>query len=241
MKVNRDEAQNYALNGDFFRLKDDGDSAVVRFLFNKEEDIDDFIASVHTIEENKRMIDIDCIRRHDEPADLCPLCRDKIKLAVKLYLPLWDEDKQKVVWWTRSRGFIDKVVAQLREVDGPICGTPFKITRSGAAGSFDTDYAFIQQVKKADDKEVKDFVKPEELTLEAAGVTILTERQMEDYIDTGKLPNKEVKTRERGGKGNTGRTGRRDIPADNDGAGDDDIRRRADRGNGRDGGARRRV
>lgn len=223
MKVNREDAQNYAVSGNFFQLKNDKDSAVVRFLFDKEEDIDNFIAAVHTLEDKKRMIDVDCIRRHDEPIDLCPFCEDRIKLGVKFFIPLWDEDKQKVVWWTRSRSFIDKVVTQIREVDGPICGTPFKIVRSGAAGSFDTEYEIIQQVKKADDKRVEDFVDPKELTIEAAGVLKLTEKQMEEYLDTGKLPNSNVPTREKG------KTDRREVPAN---SGEEDIRRRTERGEG---------
>lgn len=216
MKVNREEAKKFATSGNFFQLKDDGDSAVVRLLFNKEEDIDNYIASVHVLEKDNRITDVDCIRSHDEPADKCPFCAERIRMQVKIYIPLWDEDRKRVLWWTRSRGFIEKVVKQIREVDGSIVGTPFKIIRIGAAGSFDTDYEFIQQAKKADDKMVEDFVDLKELNISEAGVLDLTEEQMEKYLRTGNLPQKDVKTRTEGGRdrGRGEDTGRRQVPAE---------------------------
>lgn len=221
MRVNREDAKNYVTAGNYFQLKNDGDAAIVRFLFNEENDIDNYIAAVHVLEDKKtnRIIDVDCLRVHDEPLDLCPFCAEKIRMQVKFYIPLWDEDRKRVVWWTRSRGFIEKVVKQIREVDGDsIAGTPFKIIRSGAAGSFDTDYEFVQQVKKADDKTVDDFAKPEELKLEDAGLLLLSEDQMEKYLRTGNLPQGEVKTRRGRDKGDVKEAredrGRRSVPAE---------------------------
>lgn len=188
-KVKRDEVKNFSTAGNYFQLKDDGDSALVRFLFDKEEDVDKFIRSVHVLEKDNRSIDVDCIRTPEDPIENCPFCQEKIRLQIRFYIPLWDMDKEKVVWWTRSRGFIEKVIKQIREVDSEsIAGTPFKIIRSGKAGSFDTSYEFIQQAKKADDKFVEDFVNPDELDPKEAGLIELDEKGMESYLDTGKLP-----------------------------------------------------
>lgn len=188
-KVNREEAKKFSTAGNYFQLKDDGDTALVRFLFDVEEDVDNFIRSVHVLEKDNRSIDVDCIRTPEDPIENCPFCSEKIRLQVRFFIPLWDEDKQKVVWWTRSRGFIDKVIKQIREVDTEsIAGTPFKIIRSGKAGSFDTSYEFIQQAKKADDKSVKDFINPNDLNPKDAGLLELDERAMENYLETGKLP-----------------------------------------------------
>lgn len=189
MKVNREEAKKFATVGNYFQLKDDGDTALVRFLFDKEDDIDNFIRSVHVIEKDNRSVDVDCLRTPEDPIDNCPFCQEKIRLQVRFYIPLWDMDKEKVVWWTRSRAFIEKVIKQIREVDTEsIAGTPFKIIRSGKAGSFDTSYEFIQQAKKADDKFVEDFVNPKELDPKEAGLLELNEKEMESYLETGKLP-----------------------------------------------------
>jgi len=189
MKVRRDEVKNFSTAGNYFQLKDDGDAALVRFLFDKEEDVDNFIRSVHVLEKDNRSTDVDCIRTPEDPIENCPFCQEKIRLQVRFYIPLWDEDKQKVLWWTRSRGFIEKVIKQIREVDTEsIAGTPFKIIRSGKAGSFDTSYEFIQQAKKADDKFVEDFVNPKDLDPRDAGLIELDEKGMEYYLDEGKLP-----------------------------------------------------
>lgn len=197
MKVNREEAKKFATAGNFFQLKDDGDSALVRFLFDKEDDVDNFIRSVHVLEKDNRSTDVDCIRTPEDPVEDCPFCKERIRLQVRFYIPLWDEDKQKVVWWTRSRGFIEKVIKQIREVDTEsIAGTPFKIVRSGKAGSFDTSYEFIQQAKKADDKFVEDFVNPDELDPKDAGLIELDEKGMNYYLDTGKLPETKSKKEE---------------------------------------------
>jgi len=224
-RINREEAKKFATAGNYFQLKDDGDTALVRFLFDKEEDIDNFIMSVHVLEKDGRSVDVDCLRTPEDPIENCPFCQEKIRLQVRFYIPLWDEDKQKVVWWTRSRGFIDKVIKQIREVDTEsIAGTPFKIIRSGKAGSFDTSYEFIQQAKKADDKFVEDFINPKELNPKDAGLIELDERAMESYIETGKLPesrdNKKESSKIESRRG-------REVEDDND----EDVRRTVRRDN----------
>ena len=113
MKVKRDEVKNFSTAGNYFQLKDDGDSALVSFLFDKEEDVDNFIRSVHVLEKDNRSVDVDCIRTPEDPIENCPFCQEKIRLQVRFYIPLWDMDKEKVVWWTRSRGFIEKVIKQI--------------------------------------------------------------------------------------------------------------------------------
>ena len=70
-------ADNYGGSGggSFFSLKDDKDTAQVRFMYNSLEDVVGY--AVHEIEVGGKKRYINCLREYNQPVDDCPLCAAK--------------------------------------------------------------------------------------------------------------------------------------------------------------------
>lgn len=67
------DADKYgAPKSNYFNLKDDGDTARIRFLINDINDVEG--VATHEIEIDGKKVDVECIRSYDEPIDNCPLC-----------------------------------------------------------------------------------------------------------------------------------------------------------------------
>ena len=76
----------------FFSLKGDGDSAVVRFLYNDVDDVEGY--AVHEVEIDDKKRYVNCLRDYNSPIDDCPFCRAKKYQIAKLFVPLYNEDEQ---------------------------------------------------------------------------------------------------------------------------------------------------
>lgn len=137
-KIGINEADNYNNNnGSYFSLKDNGDTAVVRFMYDTIDDVS--LDVVHEVEVNGKQRNISCLRTYDEPIDNCPLCKAGFKQKVKLFVPLYLDDKDEVQVWSRGKTFIQQL-ASLCNRYKPLCSTPFEIERQGKKGDQTTKY-----------------------------------------------------------------------------------------------------
>ena len=182
-KINIKDSGKYQQNSnsEFFTLKDDGDTARVRFLYEDPDgnDIDYFL--VHEVEIDGKRRYVSCNAVDDEgrmhPED-CPLCKSGNKPKEKLFLQLYDEDDQKLKIWERGKNFVGKIVTYLNRY-GALVEQPFDIERRGKKGDTNTTYEMFPLTK--DGKTLDDF--PEKQHLEGTYIIKVTKQEMYDIID----------------------------------------------------------
>lgn len=128
-------------NGEFFVLPNDGDSADVVFLYKSVNDV--LVADVHYIMSPGYKGYAHCCGGPN-----CPGCNyigpnskyRGLRLDHKIFIPLYNIQKNKIEFWDRST-FFEQVLQ--KQVFGPFPNpseTVFKITRRGESGSRDTKY-----------------------------------------------------------------------------------------------------
>lgn len=162
--VNRAQAnsanKSNAVKVGFFKLKNNGDEALVRFNVGSLDDLQ--FAAVHQLGAANKWMKVSCLspigsRDHSD----CPLCKaaetdNSIgKAAKRVYVQLMVAYKDPTtgsfaqvaapVIWERPAGFANELSSLLRDYDGDLRKHVFKVTRNGAAGSMQTTYsiAFI--------------------------------------------------------------------------------------------------
>lgn len=172
----------------FFSLKGDGDSAVVRFLYNDVDDVEGY--AVHEVEIDGKKRYVNCLRDYNSPIDDCPFCRAKKYQVAKLFVPLYNEDEQKVQIWERGKKFFAKISGICSRYNkAPIFQQTFEIVRNGKPNDTQTTYE-IYRTEDDIDKDVRldDYDMPEIL-----GGTILDKsaEDMEFYLDAGYFPPEE--------------------------------------------------
>ena len=122
-------------NGDFFVLPNDGDYADVIFLYTSVNDV--LVADVHYIQSASYKGYAHCCGTG------CPACsygERGIRLDHKIFIPLYNIQKNKVEFWDRTT-FFEQVLQ--KSVFGPFPNPSeavFRIIRHGEAGSRDTRY-----------------------------------------------------------------------------------------------------
>lgn len=184
-KININKAGQYQQQGgasEFFALKDDGDSARVRFLYACPDgsDIDYFL--VHEVEIDGKKRYVSCNAVDDEgrmhPQD-CPLCQSGNKPKEKLFLQLVDlDDGGKLKIWERGKNFVQKIVTYLNRY-GALVEQPFDIERRGKKGDTSTTYELFALAK--DGKTIDDF--PEKQNLEGSYIIKATIDDMYNILD----------------------------------------------------------
>ena len=179
---NVNEADNYGGNGggSFFSLKNDKDTAKVRFLYNTVEDVKGY--SVHEIEIDGKKRYVNCLRAYNDPIEKCPFCEAQSKVLAKLFLKLSNEDAGECQIWERSKAYFGRL-SGLSARYNPLVNEIVEIERVGKAGDVQTKYEFYpieSSVVNLDDYDC-----PEPL-----GTIILdkTEEDMRVFLDTGKFP-----------------------------------------------------
>ena len=179
-KLNIKNAGKYSSNGasEYFMLKDDGDTARVRFLYDDPDgaDIDFFL--VHTVEIQGKKRYVACNAVDDEGKmhkDDCPLCKSGNRPQEKLFLQLYDEDEEKLKIWERGKNFVPKIVSFINRY-GALVAQAFDIERHGRKGDTNTTYELY--ACKQDDKVLEDF--PEKQELEG---TLIIKASIDDMYD----------------------------------------------------------
>ena len=137
-----DEADNYGQSnsGSFFQLKDDKDTAKVRFLYNTIDDVQGNVVHQVELPDGKKRY-VNCLRAYNEPLDKCPLCQAQYKQLPKLFIRLYNEDAKEVQIWERGKTYFQKM-ASLAARYNPLCNTVVEIERNGKKGDQKTEYIF---------------------------------------------------------------------------------------------------
>lgn len=164
-------------SSNYFSLKDNGDTAKIRFLYNDINDVEG--VPVHQVQVDGKTVDIACLRTYDEPIDNCPLCKAGYRVIPRLYIPVFDEDAQETKIWTRGRTFFKKL-SSLCSRYNPLVSTVFEVERVGKKG--DTNTTYETYPVETDDLIITDFpdINPEEFCFEDK-----TAEEMIKYLETG--------------------------------------------------------
>lgn len=132
----------------YFNLKDDGDSAVVRFCYDSPDQFD--ILTTHQTTVDGKFRRVNCLRESfKESADTCPMCAAGVPVQQRFYIKLleYTQDENGVITatpkiWERSTSYVNRLNNLCNEY-GNISDWVFKITRMGEKGSMNTDYSII--------------------------------------------------------------------------------------------------
>ena len=177
-RFNMQESENYgASKNNYFALKDDRDTAIIRFLYNDINDIEG--VAVHEVEVNGKRMDVECLRAYNEPLHKCPLCEAGYKVNAKLFIPVYDENSKESKIWTRGRTFFQKL-SSLCARNNPLVSTPFEVERIGKKGDTNTSYETYPMQR--DNSRIEDFP---EIKAEGIAFEVKTYEELKTYLDTG--------------------------------------------------------
>ena len=182
----------------FFSLKNDGDTAIVRFYHDTGDDIQKL--PVHTVMVGERKIKVACLRMPDEPEDNCPLCEAGELVSPKMFIKIlvYSPDKSgmytlkpELQVWERGKSFRKQLQSLINRyaANKPLMNTVFEIERCGEKGSNKTTY----QIYKADEIGADECLLPNKDDIEdfdALGTIVKdkTYDEMNEYLETGEFP-----------------------------------------------------
>lgn len=165
----------------YFSLKNDKDTARVRFLFDSIEDVEGY--AVHQVEVNDKKRYVNCLRDYGAPVSDCPFCEAKRFVTAKYFVPIYNIDEDRPQTWERGKKFGQKLSSLCGRYPHLITHT-FEIERNGKAGDTSTTYE-IYALDGTDDVTVDDFEVQDPLG------TIILDKTAEDmrvYLDRGVFP-----------------------------------------------------
>ena len=182
------DAENYGGEGlaNFFTLDDDGDKAVVRFMYESLDDISGY--AVHTVKNGDKEITINCLRTYEDSVDNCPLCKAGNFQRAKFYFSLYNETKQELQLWSRGKQIVGDLVKTLSQINGPICSGRVEITRHGEKGNKYTKYEF--NLLGSDDTTLEDLIGEFGEPTDPVGILIKDYNfdELSNYVTNGTLP-----------------------------------------------------
>lgn len=182
-RFRHDEADRYGGNGGagYFSLKNDGDVAKVRFLYNSIDDVEGF--AVHQIELDGKKRYVNCLREYNQPIDTCPFCRERKFTQAKLFIPLYNIDEDKIQVWERGKKFFSKISSICSRYPNVVSHV-FEVERNGKKGETTTTYE-IYEVDK-DDTTLEDLPEAQD----PLGTVILDKSadDMDFYLENGYFP-----------------------------------------------------
>ena len=177
-----DEADNYGQQnaGSFFQLKNDKDTARVRFLYKTMDDVQGYV--VHQIDLGDKKRYVGCLRSYNEPSDKCPLCANGYKQIPKLFINLYNEDSGECQVWERGKSYFQKI-SSLASRYNPLCNELIEIERNGKKGDMQTTYEFFPVENSEFDISSVEVSEP-------LGTIILdkSSSELETYLNTGNFP-----------------------------------------------------
>jgi len=187
MRFRYDDADKYGSGTGtrFFALKDDKDTAQVRFMYSSVDDIECF--AVHQLDvkgEAFKKRYVNCLREYRDPLDKCPFCAAKMGTRVKLMVPLYNVDTETVQLWDKGKKFINQLTSlcgRYSSADTPLCAHIFEIERNGKAKDQSTTYS-IYEISK-DDTVLEDL--PEVPDVLGSIIEDMSPEDMENYLANG--------------------------------------------------------
>ena len=192
-RFNYQDSDNYGnSSSNFFSLKDDGDVARVRFMYNDLKDVVGYAVHEIEVDGNKRYVN--CLRNYNEPKSKCPCCANDYMQRAKLYVPLYNVDTKEVQLWERGKKFLGKlqsICTRYARQDSPLVNHVFEIERHGKKGDTQTTYEVYEV--GSDGTTLQDL--PE--VIEPLGNVILDKSydELDSYVRTGSFATQQVPTR----------------------------------------------
>ena len=192
-RFNYQDSDNYGnSSSNFFSLKDDGDIARVRFMYNDLNDVTGYAVHEIEVDGNKRYVN--CLRNYNEPKSKCPCCANDYMQRAKLYVPLYNVDTKEVQLWERGKKFLGKlqsICTRYARQDSPLVNHVFEIERHGKKGDTQTTYEIYEVA--SDGTTLQDL--PE--VIEPLGNIILDKSydELDSYVRTGSFATQQVPTR----------------------------------------------
>lgn len=124
-----------------FRLVNDGESADVVFLYRSIKDV--LVAQAHYIKSADYSGYVHCCDKG------CPACAKGIRVQTKLFIPVYNIDKDEIEFWDRSMKFEPRLEKDVFERFPNPSEFVFKITRHGVPNDINTDYNISAIAKNA--------------------------------------------------------------------------------------------
>lgn len=188
----------------FFNLKNDRESAVVRFI---QGTVDDFeIVAVHEVEiptqNGISRRKVSCLREANDPIDKCPFCETNTgKLQKKFFVHLVKYEQSQSgeiictpMVWERPLSFAKELAEKISLYGTPLSNNVFKVTRIGAPRDTTTKYTvdylppqnFPESIYKKMEDSFKDY--------KAVGGIVLnkTAPEMIAFVRDGRFPTQQV-------------------------------------------------
>lgn len=182
-----DDAEHYGGQGGggFFTLRDDKDTAQVRFMYESVDDVEGL--SVHVIKEDgddgkEKKHYVNCLRQYNDPIDKCPFCAAQKPVQAKLFVPIYDIESGTTKTWERGKKFFSKMSSICSRYPNLVSHI-FTIERNGKAGDQTTSYEIFED--EQDDTKLEDL--PEAPSLSGL-VWDKSAEDMEYYLEEGEFP-----------------------------------------------------
>lgn len=191
-RLTGDNIEQYTTNGgsgkgSYFSLKNDKETARVRFLYESASDIEGF--TVHRVRVGDRDRYVNCLADEGE----CPFCRAGLQKFVKIFVPIFNETTGQIQTWERGQKFYGKLSGLCARYNNLVSRT-FDIERNGKPKDTQTTYE-IYPVGDADGTTLDDILDDcgvDSLT-NPLGTIILnkTADDMEYYLNNDDFPSKD--------------------------------------------------
>ena len=190
--------KDFAKVGYFNSLKDDKNEALVRFVYSNPKEFDLFV--VHTVKVNNMTRYISCLRNGNDPMDKCPLCNkgDKVKsrFFIKLIEYVKDEKGNNIPVakvWDRPASFAKELMVYFKDYPD-LRDVVFRVTRNGVKGDTQTKYTLVAPNQQIYNEQLypKDFSAFENFDLSKHSYYALTYDEINSFIMTGQIPQKET-------------------------------------------------
>lgn len=161
-RIGFEEAKQFETQNALFKLANDGDEVLVKFLINGLADV--FVYMVHPIKFNGSYTKAACLRSDpNAPVSTCPFCSigaNENRMMLRYYIPVYNFTEGCVQFWERGARFKSKLMSICQHFGNELPFNVFTIHREGKAGDADTNYKitcdtenFVENIDSFGDKE----------------------------------------------------------------------------------------
>jgi len=186
----------------FFKLKDNGDSALVRFCIESVDDLQ--FATVHQLGAANKWMKVNCLAPlGSSNTTACPLCgaaaqgntigKAAKRVFVKMLVSYYDTTTGSYsaaipVVWERPAGFSKEIAGYIRDY-GNLKERVLKITRNGEAGDRGTTYS-VSYIPTFDNPNLvsTDFSAFDGFDLTRHSYWVKSKEEIEEFLATGAFP-----------------------------------------------------
>lgn len=183
--------------GYFNSLKNDGDEAIVRFVYSNPSQFD--LLVVHKVKVGDFYRYISCLRNGLEPVEKCPLCAKEEKVISRFFVKMVEyvrDEKGNIVpravVWDRPANF-SQTIKNLIDEYGDLSTMVFKVKRKGAKGDMKTSYDCYPANKNVykEDLYPRDFSAFNDFDLSHHSYYELNYDEVNYFVTTGEIPQRE--------------------------------------------------